>query len=152
MPDTPKSDRRLTGSTSAESLLREHGVRLTASRVAVLRAVDESPHTDADTLAHTVRDRLGAVSTQAVYDALALFTDLGLVRRIKTAGSSARYETRVGDNHHHVTCRRCGALANVDCPTGTPPCITPPQTHGYVIDEAEVIYWGLCPACQQVQA
>ena len=143
---------RLTGSTSAESLLREHGVRVTASRVAVFKAIDESPHTDAETLANTVRDRLGAVSTQAVYDALALFTELGLVRRIKTAGSSSRYETRVGDNHHHLTCRRCGALADVDCSTGEIPCIMPSQTHGYVIDEAEVVYWGMCPNCQQDSA
>lgn len=133
-------------------LLREHGIRVTASRVAVLRAVEENPHANADTVAHVVRDRLGAVSTQAVYDALALFTRAGLVRRIEPAGSSARYETRVGDNHHHAACRRCGAIANVDCPTGSPPCLVPQQTHGFLIDEAEVIYWGLCPTCQQADA
>lgn len=137
---------------SAEFLLRENGIRLTASRVAVLRAADENPHSTADSLAHAVRSRLGAVSTQAVYDALALFTKVGLLRRIEPAGSSARYETLVGDNHHHVVCRRCGALANVDCPTDSPPCLTPPQTHDFVIDEAEVIYWGLCPTCQQSDA
>lgn len=152
MNDPVLTHQRLTDSTSAESLLRENGVRVTASRVAVLKAVDQHPHIDADTLTHTVRDRLGAVSTQAVYDALALFTELGLVRRFKPAGSPSRYETRVGDNHHHVTCRACGAIADVDCPSGTAPCITAPQTHGYVIDEAEVIHWGLCPTCQQVQA
>jgi len=143
---------RLTTARSAELLLRERGVRITASRVAVLNAVDESPHSDADTIARTVRDRLGAVSIQAVYDALALFTNLELVRRIEPAGSPARYETRVGDNHHHVTCRRCGAVVDVDCPKSPIPCLAPLQTHGYLIDETEVIYWGLCPLCQLDQA
>ncbi|RMB61483.1 Fur family transcriptional regulator [Tessaracoccus antarcticus] len=134
---------------SAEAVMRARGIRVTASRVAVLSAVGERPHTDADTLTRMIRDRLGAVSTQAVYDALALFTSLGLVRRIVPAGSSARYETRVGDNHHHLACRRCGALQDVDCATGTSPCLTPVQAHGFLVDEAEVTYWGLCPACQQ---
>lgn len=152
MSAVPTNRQLLTDSVSVESVLREHGVRLTASRVAVLKAVDEHPHTAADALARTVRDRLGAVSTQAVYDALALFTELGLVRRIEPAGSSARYETRVGDNHHHVACRQCGTLADVDCLTGVAPCLTSPQTQGFVIEEAEVIYWGLCPNCQRDQA
>ncbi len=138
----------LTDSASAE-LLRAHGIRVTASRIAVLRAVEENPHATADQVAHCVRNRLGAVSTQAVYDTLALFTRDGLVRRFEPAGSPARYETRVGDNHHHAACRRCGAIVNVDCPTGSPPCLTPPQAHGFLIDEAEVIFWGLCPSCQQ---
>lgn len=145
---TPKAPAKLVADReSAESMLRDRGVRVTASRVAVLRAVAERPHADADTLTHAVRDRLGAVSTQAVYDALALFNRLGLVRRIEPAGSPARFETRVGDNHHHVTCRQCGTIADVDCPTGAPPCLTPPDTQGFVIDEAEVIYWGLCADC-----
>lgn len=142
------AEQRLTDSVTAESVLREHGIRLTASRVAVLRAVDDHPHSNAEALARVVRDRLGAVSTQAVYDALTLFTDIGLVRRFEPAGSSARYETRVGDNHHHLACRRCGAIQNVDCATGSSPCLTPSQTHGFIVDEAEVTYWGLCPVCQ----
>lgn len=137
---------------ASTTLLRDRGIRVTASRVAVLRAVEENPHATADTVAHAVRSRLGAVSTQAVYDALALFTRVNLVRRIEPAGSPALYETRVGDNHHHVACRRCGAIANVDCPTGSPPCLVPPETHGFLIDEAEVLYWGLCRACQQADA
>ncbi len=142
------AEQRLTDSVTAESVLREHGIRLTASRVAVLRAVDDNPHSNAETLARAVRDRLGAVSTQAVYDALTLFTGMGLVRRFEPAGSSARYETRVGDNHHHLACRRCGAIQDVDCTTGSAPCLTPSQTHGFIVDEAEVTYWGLCPVCQ----
>ena len=124
---------------------------MTASRIAVLTAVGERPHADADTVAHIVRERLGAVSTQAVYDALALFTGLRLVRRFEPAGSSARYETRVGDNHHHLACRTCGAIQDVDCAAGSTPCLTPSQAHGYTVDEAEVTYWGVCPACQQGQ-
>ncbi|MDO5735064.1 MAG: Fur family transcriptional regulator [Propionibacteriaceae bacterium] len=149
MPSTPATAPDPTASPSAEAALRERGIRVTASRVAVFTAVDENPHASADAVAGIVRSRLGAVSTQAVYDALALFTKLGLVRRTEPAGSSARYETRVGDNHHHITCRRCGAIADVDCLHGTAPCLLPPQTHDYVIDEAEVIYWGMCPVCQQ---
>ena len=149
MTDPTAVDETQAQPAPAESSLREHGIRLTASRVAVLRAVDGNPHATADSLAHIVRERLGAVSTQAVYDALALFTRLGLVRRIEPAGSPARYETRVGDNHHHTACRRCGAIANVDCPHGEAPCLTPLETQGFLIDEAEVIYWGLCPTCQQ---
>lgn len=129
-------------------LLRDHGVRITASRVAVLTAVDERPHIDADTVASVVRSRLGSVSTQAIYDALTLFTSLGLLRRIKPAGSSALYETRVGDNHHHLMCRGCGDIVNIDCPAEAMPCLAPTQTHGFLIDEAEVTYWGQCSSCQ----
>ncbi|MEO7588873.1 MAG: Fur family transcriptional regulator [Arachnia sp.] len=135
--------------TAAEAVLRSAGIRVTASRVAVLAAVGELPHADADTVARTVRERLGAVSTQAVYDALSLFTRTGLVRRFEPAGSPARYETRVGDNHHHLACRRCGAIEDVDCPAAVAACLAPSTPHGYLIDEAEVTYWGLCPACQQ---
>ncbi len=149
MPDAAAVAIPLDGSTSAVSVLRAKGIRLTASRVAVLTAVEESPHVDADTAAQVVRGRLGAVSTQAVYDALALFTRIGLVRRIKPSGSSALYETRVDDNHHHVMCRGCSAIADVECPTATPPCPKPKSTDGFLIDEAEVMFWGLCRRCQQ---
>ncbi|MGO1383473.1 MAG: Fur family transcriptional regulator [Arachnia sp.] len=135
--------------TSAVETLRRKGVRITASRLAVLTAVRESPHSDADTVAHMVRDRLGAISTQAIYDALALFTRLGLLRRIQPSGSSALYETRVGDNHHHVVCRGCGLIVDVDCPVEAPPCLNPVATHGFIIDEAEVLHWGVCPSCQR---
>lgn len=148
MPTTVPEVGPALGAPSVMDLLRERGVRITASRVAVLTAVDEAPHIDADTVASAVRGRLGSVSTQAIYDALALFTSLGLVRRIKPAGSSALYETRVGDNHHHLMCRGCGDIVNVDCATGTPPCLIPTETHGFLVDEAEVIYWGRCTSCQ----
>jgi len=148
MPE-PAAVPTLDGSPSAVGLLRDKGVRITASRVAVLTAVEDSPHIDADTVAHVVRDRLGAVSTQAIYDALTLFTHLGLVRRIKPSGSSALYETRIGDNHHHLMCRNCSMILDVDCPAEAPRCLIPAETHGFLIDEAEVLYWGLCPRCQQ---
>ena len=137
----------LSDAATAEAVLRRQGLRVTAPRLAVLAAVQQHPHGDADTVARTVRTRLGTVSTQAVYDALALFTEHGLVRRIAPAGSPARYETRVGDNHHHVVCRRCGAVGDVDCALMPAPCLTPSDARGYMVDEAEVIYWGLCPAC-----
>lgn len=152
MPEATAVAATLDGSASAVGLLRSRGVRITASRVAVLAAVENSPHIDADTVADVVRDRLGAVSTQAVYDALSLFTRLGLVRRIKPSGSSALYETRVDDNHHHMMCRGCSMIVDVDCPVEAPPCLVPDATHGFVIDEAEVIYWGFCPSCQQISA
>lgn len=148
VPTVPAVD----GSSAAVGLLRNKGVRITASRVAVLTVVRDSPHTDADRVARIVRDRLGAVSTQAIYDALTLFTRLGLVRRIKPSGSSALYETRVADNHHHMMCRSCSMILDVDCPLAAPPCLTPPTTHGFLINEAEVIYWGLCPDCQKSSA
>jgi Fur family ferric uptake transcriptional regulator len=138
----------LSDAATVEALLRERGLRVTAPRLAVLAAVHRHPHADADTVARAVRERLGAVSIQAVYDALTLFTEHGLVRRIAPAGSPARYETRVGDNHHHVTCRRCGVVGDVDCALLPAPCLTPSDPRGFVIDEAEVIYWGLCPACR----
>ena len=151
MPDAPATSATLDGSATAVGLLRENGVRVTASRVAVLAAVEASPHIDADTVANVVRDRLGAVSTQAIYDALALFTRVGLVRRIKPSGSSALYETRVNDNHHHLVCRNCSMIVDVDCPARASPCLTSAATHGFAIDETEVLYWGLCPSCQQSQ-
>jgi Fur family transcriptional regulator, stress-responsive regulator len=109
--------------------------------------VHEHPHADTDTLIGIVRARLGEVSTQAVYDVLRALTDAGLVRRIEPAGSVARYESRVADNHHHVVCRACGAIADAECAVGHAPCLAPSEDHGFTIDEAEVIYWGLCPTC-----
>jgi len=128
-------------------LLREAGLRVTRPRVAALSAVYEHPHADTDSIVSVVREDLGAVSTQAVYDVLRALTAARLVRRIEPAGSVARYESRVGDNHHHVVCRSCGAIADVDCAVGEVPCLTASDDHGYSIEEAEVVYWGLCPAC-----
>lgn len=128
--------------------LRAAGLRVTAPRVSVLDALEDHPHGDADTIAHVVRERLGAVSTQAVYDVLHALTDAGLLRRVEPAGSPARYETRVGDNHHHVICRSCGAMDDVDCESDAVPCLLPSSNHGFVVDEAEITFWGLCPTCQ----
>jgi Fe2+ or Zn2+ uptake regulation protein len=113
----------------------------------VLAAVHDHPHADTDSIIGLVREELGGVSRQAVYDVLRALTDAGLVRRIHPRGSVARYESRVGDNHHHVVCRSCGVLADVDCAVGAAPCLTASNDHGFAIDEAEVIYWGLCPDC-----
>jgi Fur family transcriptional regulator, stress-responsive regulator len=131
----------------AERLLREADLRVTAPRTAVLAAVHDHPHADTDSLIGVVRERIGAVSHQAVYDVLRALTDAGLVRRIQPAGSVARYEARVGDNHHHVVCRSCGVVADVDCAVGYTPCLTAADDSGFAIDEAEVVYWGQCPAC-----
>ena len=130
-----------------DALLRRHGLQVTAQRLAVLRAVSERPHRTADDICDAVRAEIGAISRQAVYDALATFTDKGLVRRIQPAGSSARYENRVGDNHHHLICRTCNRMVDVDCAVGDTPCLTAADDWGYEIDEAEVIYWGRCPEC-----
>ena len=130
-----------------EELLRGASLRVTRPRVAVLDAVADHPHSDTDSLVRVVRADLGDVSTQAVYDVLRALTLAGLVRRIEPAGSVARYEARVGDNHHHVVCRGCGAIADVDCAVDYRPCLTASDDHGFVIDEAEVTYWGVCPAC-----
>lgn len=129
------------------NLLREHGVPVTAQRIAVLNAVTELPHSTADAIAGKVRDKIGAISKQAVYDALGILTSKVLIRRIQPAGSPALYEKRVGDNHHHVICRSCGKTADVDCAVGTRPCLTAGDDSGFVIEEAEVIYWGTCPDC-----
>lgn len=128
--------------------LRAAGLRATGPRVAVLAALRRAPHAGTDAVIADVRSSLGTVSSQAVYDVLAALVAAGLVRRIEPAGSVALYELRVGDNHHHVVCRRCGAVSDVDCAVGTRPCLTPSQAHGYVLDEAEVTYWGICPGCQ----
>ena len=130
-----------------EQLLRGADLRVTRPRVAVLAAVHDHPHADTDTIISSVRGEIGDVSTQAVYDVLRALTTAGLVRRLEPAGSVARYESRVGDNHHHVVCRTCGAITDVDCATGDTPCLTASDDHGYVIDEAEVTYWGQCPDC-----
>jgi Fur family transcriptional regulator, stress-responsive regulator len=136
----------------AEHLLRGAALRVTRPRVAVLTAVYEHPHADTDSIIGVVRDDLGDVSHQAVYDVLRALTAAGLVRRIEPAGSVARYESRVADNHHHVVCRSCGAIADVDCAVGHTPCLTAAQDHGYSIDEAEVTYWGRCPACSTAES
>jgi Fur family ferric uptake transcriptional regulator len=128
--------------------LRAAGLRVTAQRLAVLDAVERWPHGTVEEIAAAVRARLGAVSQQAVYDALRALAEHDLVRHIEPAGSPARFETRVGDNHHHVVCRVCGSAADVECAVGDRPCLEPSRTHGFVIDEAEVTYWGLCPRCQ----
>jgi Fe2+ or Zn2+ uptake regulation protein len=128
-------------------MLREATLRVTRPRVAVLNAVYANPHADTDSIIRVVRHAIPEVSHQAVYDSLHTLTDAGLVRRIQPAGSVARYESRVGDNHHHVVCRSCNAIADVDCAVGQTPCLTASDDHGFTLDEAEVIYWGLCPAC-----
>lgn len=134
-------------STSPETLLRDHGLQVTAQRLAVLRAVSGRPHGRADELAEDVRSEIGAISKQAVYDALGILAEKGIIRRIQPAGSSALYEDRVGDNHHHLICRTCGKTVDVDCAVGDTPCLTAAKDSGYEIDEAEVVYWGTCPDC-----
>jgi Fur family transcriptional regulator, stress-responsive regulator len=134
-----------------ERALRAAGLRVTRPRLAVLGAVHGHPHLDTKALIGAARTRLGAVSHQAVYDVLSALVDTGLVRRIQPEGSDARYEARVGDNHHHVVCRDCGAIADVDCATGAAPCLTPSADAGFVIDEAEVVFWGRCPSCADRQ-
>jgi Fe2+ or Zn2+ uptake regulation protein len=128
--------------------VRGVGLRVTASRLSVLSALSRMAHADTESVIQWVRDDLGSVSSQAVYNVLAAFVEVGLVRRIEPAGSVALYELRVGDNHHHVVCRSCGAVQDVDCVVRRRPCLTPSDTHGYVLDEAEVTFWGICPTCQ----
>ena len=142
-----RKTRPVPNPTNAEGLLRDVGLRVTRPRLAVLTAVHERPHADTETVLADVRAEFGAVSHQAVYDVLRALTDAGLVRRIQPAGSVARYEARVGDNHHHVICRACRAIADVDCAVGTTPCLTASDDNGFSIDEAEVVYWGWCPTC-----
>ena len=137
----------MTTTSEYEHQLRAAAIRVTRPRLAVLSAVHEHPHADTDSIIGVVREKLAEVSHQAVYDVLRALTAAGLVRRIQPSGSVARYESRVGDNHHHVVCRACGAIADVDCAVGDAPCVTASNDHGYTIDEAEVIYWGLCPDC-----
>ncbi len=138
-------------SPAEAALLRSHGLQVTAQRLAVLRAVSERPHSTADDIDKAVRSELGTISRQAVYDALAALTDKALLRRIEPAGSPARYEDRVGDNHHHLICRICNRMVDVDCAVGETPCLTAADDAGYEIDEAEVVYWGRCPECMSKQ-
>ena len=148
----------MPGDTSIDSpagrvaLLRQHGLQVTAQRLAVLRTVSSAPHATAGAVVQAVRGELGAVSVQAVYDVLEILTEKGLLRRIQPAGSPARFEARVGDNHHHLVCRVCGLAADVDCAVGAAPCLDPAERAGFRIDEAEVVYWGLCPDCQQTDS
>jgi Fe2+ or Zn2+ uptake regulation protein len=142
MPGVPSEP-----SVDKDALLRQHGLQVTAQRLAVLRAVGDRSHSTADDIDKVVRAEIGAISRQAVYDALAVLTEKGLLRRIQPAGSPARYENRVGDNHHHIVCRACGRMGDVDCAVGHTPCLTAADDLGYEVDEAEVIYWGRCPEC-----
>ncbi len=130
-------------------LLHQHGLQVTAQRLAVWRAVSRWPHATADEIEEVVRSEIGTVSHQAVYDALAALTEKHLIRRIQPARSPARYEDRVDDNHHHLVCRSCGRVVDVNCAVGSSPCLHPADDHGFIVDEAEVVYWGLCPTCQQ---
>ena len=133
-------------------MLRESALRVTGPRIAVLYAVHDNPHADTESIIDVVRGKLGTVSNQAVYDVLKALTSSGLVRRIQPQGTVARYETRVGDNHHHVVCRSCGAIADVECAVGHAPCLTASDGHGFAIDEAEVVYWGVCGECSPAGA
>jgi len=137
-----------TGRDEPIAALRAAGLRVTAPRIAILAEMTDTKHMTADQVALAARDRLGTISTQAVYDVLGALTRAGLLRRIEPAGSPARYETRIADNHHHVVCRSCGAITDVDCVVGEAPCLSPDNASGFVIDEAEVTFWGLCPDCQ----
>ena len=139
----------LSDEVAIHNSLRDAGLRVTSPRLAVLMSLEEGQHLDADAIADAARARLGTLSTQAVYDNLHILERAGLVRRIQPAGHPARYELRVGDNHHHIVCRHCGLTADVDCTVGAAPCLEPSSDHGFVVQEAEVIFWGLCPQCQQ---
>lgn len=135
---------------TVQDTLRQAGLRVTAPRLAVLSAVlGEGQHRDAEAIADAARRQIGTLSTQAVYDNLRLLEEAGLVRRIQPSGHPGRYEARVGDNHHHIVCRRCGVTADVDCTVGAAPCLEPSAKHGFIVEEAEIIFWGLCPACRQ---
>ena len=142
----------MTAPPSIAEELRGAGLRVTAARVALLATVRNGDHLDAEAIAAGVRERVGHVSLQAVYEALHALAEAGLVRRIEPAGSPTRYEGRVMDNHHHVVCRSCGVVADVDCATGEAPCLTASDDHGFSIDEAEVVYWGLCPECSTARS
>ena len=133
--------------TDPADLLRQRGIQVTAQRLAVFRAVSGHPHIAADAVAEAVRNEIGAISLQSVYDALGVLVGEGLIRRIQPAGSPARFEDRVADNHHHLICRTCGRMVDVACAVGSAPCLTASEDNGYEIDEAEVVYWGRCPQC-----
>jgi Fur family transcriptional regulator, stress-responsive regulator len=144
--------RCVTTTSDFEQMLRGAELRVTRPRVAVLGAVFDHPHADTDSIIDIARDGIGSISHQAVYDVLRVLTTARLIRRIEPAGSVARYEGRVGDNHHHLVCRSCGAIVDVDCAVGEAPCLTASNDAGFVIDEAEVVYWGLCPDCSSAQS
>lgn len=129
-------------------LIRSKGLAVTAQRLSILKTVEKKSHSTADAIADEVRGELGTVSRQAIYNSLHALVEKGLLRRIQPASSPALYENRVGDNHHHLICRKCGIIKDVDCAVGYAPCLTPSEDHGFTIDEAEVIYWGYCPDCQ----
>jgi Fe2+ or Zn2+ uptake regulation protein len=133
---------------TGEELLRGQGLRVTRPRLAVLDVLTQGGHLEVEEITRQVRERLDSVSTQAVYDVLGALSRAGLARRIEPAGSPARFEARVGDNHHHIVCRSCGSIEDVDCAVGERPCLDPGTGHGFEIDEAEVTFWGLCPKCQ----
>jgi Fur family transcriptional regulator, stress-responsive regulator len=135
-------------SNEPTDLLRQHGLHVTAQRLAVIRAVSDHPHITADGVAETANAEIGAISRQAVYDALGVLVEKGVLRRIQPMGSPALYETRVADNHHHLICRVCGRVVDVDCATGSAPCLMPANDMNYEVDEAEVVYWGRCPECR----
>ena len=137
--------------TATEKTLRNHDLRVTRPRVAVLEAVESNPHSDTGSIITLVRGEIGDVSHQAVYDVLRDLTEAGLLRHIQPSGSVARYESRVGDNHHHIVCRSCGTVADVDCVVGEAPCVEGSEDHGFAIDECEVTFWGLCPTCRAEQ-
>ncbi|MBM6546594.1 transcriptional repressor [Janibacter sp. YIM B02568] len=137
---------------AAAAVLRERALRVTAPRIAVLGELSANPHADVDSITRGARGRLGSVSTQTVYDVLAALGQAGLVRRFEPAGHPARYELELGDNHHHLVCRTCGEMLDVECAPGAAPCLEAADDHGFAIDEAEVIYWGTCPACASAQA
>jgi Fe2+ or Zn2+ uptake regulation protein len=141
-------DYRVAVADDVAALLRERGIQITAQRLAVMRAVSAEPHVTADRVADVVRGEIGAISLQSVYDALGVLAAEGLIRRIQPAGSAARFEDRVGDNHHHLICRVCGRVVDVDCAVGDAPCLAASDDKGYQIDEAEIAYWGRCPDCQ----
>ncbi len=132
--------------------LRKRKIPVTAQRLAVMRTVEKNPHSTADAIIDLARGELGAISRQAGYNVLGMLSENGLIRRIQPAGSATRYESRVGDNHHHLVCRKCRCMVDVDCAVGDTPCLTPSNDTGFIIDEAEVIYWGLCPECQKIKA
>lgn len=138
--------------SDVDVLLRQHGLQVTAQRIAIVRAVGDRPHATADEILEAVVDEIGSISRQSVYDSLAAMADKGLIRRIQPAGSPARFEDRVGDNHHHLICRQCSTMFDIDCAVGSTPCLVADDDHGFEIDEAEVIYWGHCPECLRVQA
>jgi len=149
LPDVAETAEPQPAEPELAARLRACGLRVTAPRLAVLAVASERPHLDADGIAEIVRPRLGAISTQAIYDNLHVLVGAGLLRRIEPAGGAARYEARVGDNHHHMVCRTCGATCDVDCAVGFAPCLEASDTHGFAVDEAEVTFWGTCPRCQE---